>query len=131
MIVEQNLQPNETLLILEKELDNLGLVYQWSAGHKLIKRTFMRTLIHCYHFLNVTFFIKDYPRKGNLMIKNGNGTPIIRNLVKVMFKSFTKEVTKHPFFRLSSSAKPILEPYMTNFNSKNRLTVEKADLYYR
>jgi len=131
MIIEQNLQPNETLLILEKELDNLALVYQWSAGHKLIKRGFMRSLIHCHHFLNITFFVKDYPRKNNLMVKKGNGSTSIGYMIRIMFRIFTKEMVKHPFFRLSSASKANLESYMIKFKAKNRLTIEKSDLYYR
>jgi len=99
---EQNLLPSETLKILDKELENLGLVYYGAATHKVIKRLFLRSTLHCLHCLNITFYIKDFPRKKRVTIKQGNGKKNVSKLFKLAFRLYIKEIGRHPFFRALS-----------------------------
>jgi hypothetical protein len=123
---DQNLQLNETLKILEKELDTLSIVFSWSYAHYALKRLFLHNIIRCQQFLNVTFHIKNYSVKNQpVRIKYGRVNKSVYPAVKILFRSNIKEVSRHPFFRLLNLRKPI--SFNKNFkNVKSRSYIYSA-----
>jgi len=95
--LSNQLNYDETVLLLEKEIELEGLAFFRVYGHLALKRVFFFSILRCQSYLNVSFKIKGM--REDINIRWGNGVKYAYPIVAIFFSVLKNELYRHPFLR--------------------------------
>lgn len=102
--MNSQLSLDETIYLMQKEIELEAMVFFRAYSHWALKRAFFFSLLRCQNYLNVSFKIKGM--REDISIRWGNGANFPYSIVRIFFATIRNELHRHPFIRHTKFKKP-------------------------